>query len=130
MMGRVLMEVDHHLKGRHQEAERVGRTCCTQGEGGSEREGPEYLLDAVLVEEELFLTIMMSKYYARKIIIYLEAEGREMSWMAAVSGWGWTDQRQRLCAHCSWRLHKGYTRISRQVTNCCALFISGSSIVQ
>ena len=60
-MHQALMEVDHHLKGRHQEVERVGRTCCTRGEGGSGRGDPEYLLDAVLVGVELFLTIMISK---------------------------------------------------------------------
>ena len=56
-----LKEVGHHLKGRHLGVERVGRTCCTQGEGWSERGGPEYLLDAVLVGMELVLTIMISK---------------------------------------------------------------------
>ena len=54
----MLKEVGHHLKGRHLG---VGRTCCTRGEGGSEIGGPECLLDAVLVGEELFLTIMISK---------------------------------------------------------------------
>ena len=55
------MEVDHHLKGRHQGLERVERTCCTRGEGESGTGGPEYLLDAVLVGVELFWTIMISK---------------------------------------------------------------------
>ena len=49
------MEVRHHLKGRHQRVGRVGRTCCTRGEGESGTAGPEYLLDAVLVEVGLFL---------------------------------------------------------------------------
>jgi len=48
------MEVGHHLKGRSQGVERAGRTCCTRGEGESGTEGPEYLLDAALVEVELF----------------------------------------------------------------------------
>jgi hypothetical protein len=56
-----LKEVGHHLKGRHQGVERVGHTCCTPGEGESERGGPECLLDAVLVGMGLFLTIMISK---------------------------------------------------------------------
>lgn len=55
------MEVGHHLKGRHQGVKRVERTCCTRGEGESETGDPEYLLDAVLVGAELFLTIMISK---------------------------------------------------------------------
>ena len=41
----------------------AGRTCCTRGEGGSETGGPECLLNVVLVGVELFLTIMISKYY-------------------------------------------------------------------
>ena len=46
--------MDHHLKDRHPGGEGVGRTYCTQGEGGSETGGPEYLIDAVLVEVDLF----------------------------------------------------------------------------
>ena len=53
-MRQALMEVGHHLKGRSQGVERAGRTCCTRGEGESGTEGPEYLLDAALVEVELF----------------------------------------------------------------------------
>ena len=49
------MEVHHRLMGRHQGVEEFGRTCCTRGEGESGTAGPEYLLDAVLVEVGLFL---------------------------------------------------------------------------
>ena len=55
------MEMRHHLKGRQQGVERVGHTCCTRGEGENGTEGPEYLLDAVLVGMELCLTIVIRK---------------------------------------------------------------------
>ena len=53
-MGQELTEVGHHLKVRHQEVQRVGRTCCTREEDESGTGGLEYLLDAVLVKVELF----------------------------------------------------------------------------